>query len=180
MDQAPGRRHTSLIRVDAVEVIAGDDLSISMVYGSISGRNFLSPHRQSWQTQTYSEWLDWFEEEYQIKLGEGSIVSLCQRNEAQETCVLQHRIRMDWQEGAQQWSQANVRMAKSEGWGLFHSFGETTELRIERLDEIGGLQDDIQAWRLVMQGTSMTHVQARSLIRRYSPGEWQRMNEQVV
>lgn len=71
-----------------------------------------------------------------------------------------------------EWSSEHCAKAAAEGWGIFNS-GEDSQ--IQRFDEEGLLDDDSQAWRLVMTSNEDHHLVARTTIFRDAPQEWDRM-----
>jgi hypothetical protein len=95
-----------------------------------------------------------------------------------------------------EWTLEDSRAASAEGWDLFatgvarplapcveaaHASGHDP-VELEMIDspephEDAGFTDDADAWRLVWFTPSALHSKALDILRRESPGEWQRIRK---
>ena len=70
-----------------------------------------------------------------------------------------------------------------EGWSLFTHFGETIELRLERIDSPdegdGALPDDAAAWIRVWTRATPLHLKVIDILRESSPAEHARIEAYV-
>lgn len=78
------------------------------------------------------------------------------------------------------WSHAHSTAAQMEGWDIFDTFGSDMGpwqlLHLDDTSDIQGgtkLEDDAEAWRLVLTGSSPHHASAREFIRVHNPIEYE-------
>ncbi len=76
------------------------------------------------------------------------------------------------------WSDSHDRAAKAEGWSIFDCCGSTYgKWQICKVDEPEDgqpvLDDDEDAWRIVITGLAPHHLVARTFLRERAPKEWQ-------
>jgi hypothetical protein len=73
--------------------------------------------------------------------------------------------------------------ACAEGWSLFTHMGQTTELRLERIDSPdegdGALPDDAAAWIRVWTRATPLHLKVIDLLKESSPAEYARIEAYV-
>lgn len=73
--------------------------------------------------------------------------------------------------------------ACAEGWSLFTHFGETVEVRLERIDcpeaGEGALLDDAAAWQRVWTRATPLHLKAIEILKASSPSEHARIEAYV-
>lgn len=70
-----------------------------------------------------------------------------------------------------------------EGWSLFTHFGETIELRLERIDcpdeGEGALPDDAAAWIRVWTRATPLHLKVIDILKKFSPEEYARIEAYI-
>jgi hypothetical protein len=90
VDQAPKverrRSYRYQILVEGVELMRGDDTSISVIFGNLDGRNFTS---QGLNDQTHSQWLAYMAAEFQTSLVIGASIEMVSPEGAvlAESCI---------------------------------------------------------------------------------------------
>lgn len=81
-----------------------------------------------------------------------------------------------------EWPAEHSQAATKEGWDIFECFGSaTTPWQVQRLDDASDvpgapqLDNDDDAWRIVLQGTQAHHSAALTFLRQHSPEEYEAM-----
>jgi hypothetical protein len=77
------------------------------------------------------------------------------------------------------WSNSDSLIASTSGWDIFNCIGsEGGVFQVQRVDDMGILKDDIEAHKIVANGTHRIHIYARKFLKEMNPKEYFKVMKQ--